>query len=614
MTFLSPFTKYSFLRCLLSVLPVLLVSSAQAQIPTLDTEQTAFLSAINNFRLQNGAGALQVSVALQNSSQWMSTDMATKNYFSHTDSLGRTPAARLPAFGYPYYPWGENIAAGYADAQNTLNQWATACDPDPTGICTYAHRMNMLNRSFLVIGIGRAYSASSTYGWYWTTDFGGVVDQTINPNPGGCSYSISPASASLSAAGGSGSVNVSVTSGCAWSAVSNTGWAQITSGWSGNGSGTVSYSVNPNASVTSQTGTLTIAGQTFTINEAGSAPTISGSASFVKVDTTSKGTWKGVYGADGYNVINDTANYPAYVTVVPSGNLNWTWTGSTTDARGLQKGASNIDRIAACWYNSGSFSIDVRFNDTSAHQVALYLLDWDSYGPRSERVDIVDANNILLDSRTVSGFTTGQYLVWNFSGHVTVRVTNLNGGASNAVVSGILFGAGGTSVPSVGTASFVKTDTSTSGTWKGVYGADGYNVINDTANYPAYVSVTPSGNLNWTWAGSTTDTRGLQKASSITDRIAACWYSPGSFSIDLRFNDTSAHQVALYFVDWDSYGPRLERVDILDGNGTLLDSRTVSGFTNGQYLVWNLSGHVTVRITNLNRASSNAVVSGILFR
>src|SRR5205807_10461299 len=170
----------------------------------------------------------------------------------------------------------------------------------------------------------------------------------------------------------------------------------------------------------------------------------------------------------------------------------------------------------------------------STHQVALYLLDWDSYGGgRSERVDILDANNTLLDSRSVSGFANGQYLVWNLSGHVTLRITNLNA-SSNAVVSGLLFGAGTTTSPASGTASFLKTDTTTTGSWKGVYGADGYNIIDDKANYPAYVSVTPSGNADYIFAGSTTDSRALQKASSTTDRIAACWYSPGSLSIDLR--------------------------------------------------------------------------------
>ena len=171
--------KKSLLFCFTVAFLWLAAPSGNAQT-TLDAEQSSFLTLINQYRAQNGLGALQVSLALQQSSQWMSADMAAKNYFSHTDSLGRDPFKRMAAFGYSYTPAGENIAAGYSDAQNTFNQWKTACDPDATGACTYAHNKNMLNASYKVIGIGRAYGASSTYHWYWTTDFGGYVDQTLS--------------------------------------------------------------------------------------------------------------------------------------------------------------------------------------------------------------------------------------------------------------------------------------------------------------------------------------------------------------------------------------------------------------------------------------------------
>jgi len=284
---------------------------------------------------------------------------------------------------------------------------------------------------------------------------------------------------------------------------------------------------------------------------------------------------------------------------------------STTDLRGLQKASSATDRIAACWYSYSSFTVDLNFKDTSTHQVALYLLDFDNYNGRTERIDILDGNNTQLDSRSVSSFVGGQYLVWNLSGHVTIRITSTNP-SSNAVLGGIFFGAGG-APPTTGTAAFVKSDTTTAGTWKGVYGSDGFNVINDTTSYPSYVTATPSGNSNYAWATSTTDLRGLQKASSATDRIAACWYSYSSFTVDLNFKDTSTHQVAFYLLDFDNYNGRTERVDILDASNTLLDSRAVSSFVNGQYLVWNLSGHVIVRITTTN-PSSNAVLGGLFFR
>jgi uncharacterized protein YkwD len=143
---------------------------------SLDTEEAQFLTLINNFRAQSGVGPLKISSALESASRWMSSDMASKNYGSHTDSLGRGTDARLAAFGYPYSPWAENIAGGSPDAQSVFNQWASYCDPDPSGQCTYAHRRNMLSSAFLAIGIARAYSDSSNYGWYWTTDFGGVED------------------------------------------------------------------------------------------------------------------------------------------------------------------------------------------------------------------------------------------------------------------------------------------------------------------------------------------------------------------------------------------------------------------------------------------------------
>ena len=88
-----------------------------------------------------------------------------------------------------------------------------------------------------------------------------------------CTYSISLTSASFGSAGGSASVGVTSSNGCSWSATSNVGWITITAGGSGSGNGTVSYTVAPNTSSSSLTGTVTIAGQTLTVIEAGSTCT-----------------------------------------------------------------------------------------------------------------------------------------------------------------------------------------------------------------------------------------------------------------------------------------------------------------------------------------------------
>ena len=87
-------------------------------------------------------------------------------------------------------------------------------------------------------------------------------------------------------------------------------------------------------------------------------------------------------------------------------------------------------------------------------------------------------------------------------------------------------------------------DTTTQGTWKGVYGAGGYNVVANQASYPSYASVAaPAGNKSYTWSVSTTDVRALPKAAAgATDRVAAAWFSPTGFTVDVNLTDGQAHK------------------------------------------------------------------------
>jgi len=166
--------------------------------------------------------------------------------------------------------------------------------------------------------------------------------------------------------------------------------------------------------------------------------------------------------------------------------------------------------------------------------------------------------------------------------------------------------------PPVGAATFVMVDTTTSGSWKTVYGADGANVIGNATQYPSYVTVTPSGKEDFTWAASTAEPRGLQKLTSATDRIAATWYSSTSFTIDIQFNDRAPHRVAFYSLDWDT-SVRNQTMEILDGAfNNVLDTRNLANYHNGAYVVWDVIGHVKLRVTNGN-GSANAVVAGLFF-
>lgn len=92
-------------------------------------------------------------------------------------------------------------------------------------------------------------------------------DVTINAAPA-CTFTLGSSSKSFAATGGTGSVTVTTAGGCAWTATSNSNFIAIKSGGSGNGNGTVQYTVGPNSGAV-RSGTLSIAGQTFTVNQNG---------------------------------------------------------------------------------------------------------------------------------------------------------------------------------------------------------------------------------------------------------------------------------------------------------------------------------------------------------
>src|SRR5580704_10710721 len=420
---------------------------------------------------------------------------------------------------------------------------------------------------------------------------------------------------------------------------------------------------------------------------------IPAAAVFVKYDATTEGTWKGVYGSNGWAIANDSTNYPAYAQVALNSESNYTWANSTTDVRALQSGVTN-GRIASTW-DSSDFTIDINLTDGNTHQVGLYAVDWDNLG-LAETISVADATSgTLLDSRSISGFTNGEWLLWNLTGHV--KITVIQTGNQNAVVSGLFFDAAGTLTPdfaiiatpssqtigrsasanytvmvspqggfagtvglsasglpsgatatftpaSIGgsgnstltvttnnaiaggsypitvtgtngslthstavtlvvqvvipaAAVFVKYDSTTEGTWKGVYGSNGLAIANDSTSYPTYAQVALASESNYTWDSSTTDVRALESGLTST-RIASTWYSPSGFTIDINLTDGNTHQVGMYAVDWDNSG-RAQTISLADAaSGTVLDTRAISAFGNGEWLFWNLTGHVKVTVTN----------------
>jgi uncharacterized protein YkwD len=350
----------------------------------------------------------------------MSTDMATNNYFSHTDSLGRSPGTRFAAFGYPYYPWGEDIAAGYSDAQDTLNQWINACDPDSSGNCTYAHRQNMLNPEFLVMGIGRANSATSTYGWYWTADFGGVVDPVLNLSnsaPTISSFTASPAK-----------INLGQTSTLAWTI---SGATAITIN---NGVGAVSgvsKTVSPTQTTTytltaTNTGGTSSASVTVTVNtvvdtQPPTAPVIvsSSAKSSTEIDLAWSASSDNV-GVTGYQITRSgsvlttvAGNVTSYADTSVKGGVTYSYSIKAFDAAGNYSTASNTAVVATPAAQASVTATSVTPNAGTGFTQTFHFAFSDSFGYQSISFAELDLSPALVASKAcLVYFAPGWNAIW----------------------------------------------------------------------------------------------------------------------------------------------------------------------------------------------------------
>jgi YVTN family beta-propeller protein len=160
-------------------------------------------------------------------------------------------------------------------------------------------------------------------------------------------------------------------------------------------------------------------------------------AVFSTSDTSTQGSWQGIYGGDGYSMAPAYQSLPNYATFQLQGDTPYTWSSSTTDPRALELPGVGTGRIAATWYGATTYTMAVNLTDGRSHQIALYAIDWDAAG-RSEKIQIVDAvTQSVLDSETISNFQNGVYLVWTVSGNVTINVVPI---AGNGVISGVFFG------------------------------------------------------------------------------------------------------------------------------------------------------------------------------
>jgi hypothetical protein len=210
-----------------------------------------------------GNGAVGFSVAANTGGARTGTVTIASQTFSVMQAAGTAPCT------YSISPTSQNVDA---TASTTTVAVTTAAG------CTWTATSGV---PWITITAGASGSGNGSVGLSVAANTGSARTGTVNiggqvftvnqaaPVPA-CTYSISPTSQNLPALGGSGSVTVTAASGCTWTATvsSNSAWLTITSGASGSGNGSVAFAASANVAA-SRTGTLTVAGQTFTVTQAG---------------------------------------------------------------------------------------------------------------------------------------------------------------------------------------------------------------------------------------------------------------------------------------------------------------------------------------------------------
>ncbi len=204
----------------------------------------------------SGPGAVQFSVAANSSTARSGTITAGGQTFTVNQDAGCSATVVPDTIAEPSAGGQQNvnitIAAGCAWTASSGVPWvAIQNGASGTG--------NGVTQLDIQANTGPARTGTAT-----------VAGKTVTINQdSGCTFVVAPTTLNAPVGTASGAVTVTTAAGCTWTAVSNVSWITITSGAGGTGNGTVQGTVDANQTGAARTGTLTIAGQTVTVNQAG---------------------------------------------------------------------------------------------------------------------------------------------------------------------------------------------------------------------------------------------------------------------------------------------------------------------------------------------------------
>ena len=241
-------------------------------------------------------------------------------------------------------------------------------------------------------------TATATYALTATNATGAVMaTATVTLAAGPCTASITPTTQDVVAEGATHTATVTAGAGCAWTAASTTpAFITVTGGASGTGPGTVTYTVAANATAETRLGTLTIATQTLTVNQAAGGGSTTPPTVLITTPTANP-----AIGTSPFITLAGTADDDALVTTVtwasnrgPTGTANGTtvwsadvplfagensFTVTATDNTGATRTATQTVNVSAFSYYFAEgatgpfFDLDLLLGNPNAVDVPITI-------------------------------------------------------------------------------------------------------------------------------------------------------------------------------------------------------------------------------------------------
>jgi C1A family cysteine protease len=142
-------------------------------------------------------------------------------------------------------------------------------DANQCFICKNSWGTGWGEAGFFRVGYSELNSVTRFGGYTIAYQTGSIPPPPPPPPTDTCSYSLSPTGTTYTSTGGTGNISVTAGSTCNWSASDSATWITVTSGSSGTGNGTLTYTVEPYTGKNPRNGSITVGGKVHSVKQNG---------------------------------------------------------------------------------------------------------------------------------------------------------------------------------------------------------------------------------------------------------------------------------------------------------------------------------------------------------